>query len=874
MNIATIKVSGVKAVTNDYPTIPAGIVGATVTFEFTDPAWDGLNKTAVFRGRVTRDVLMTGNVVRIPAETVAQACPFLFVGVYGTDAADNLVIPTLWLSLGAVRDAADPSGDPGTDPDLPIWAQLQDRVEALESGTPSDPGSPGTPGRPGEDGEDGGYYTPAVTQPSSDIVEFAFSPSKADMPAVDPVQVKLPVGQGSGGNVDLTGVVKSVNGQTPDANGNVEIAVSGGNGVTVTPYCSFQNRGVLFEHPEPYTAWAKNLRYDSKRKKFVCLVNVDTEHDGDATNDIFFYFVHINSETLHYYDLKQIEPVNADGSPYVFGADEFAYSCSFWIDSEFNYWFWTKSQALFKSEDGGYTWVYQKQMVNPYAEYITNSDTGATALSSLYGLTILSNGRYICSKGGSSKNLYYSDNEGESWTEVTVSTPNALNFFEVEFIEGKNGKVLAIGRATTQVTEGAEINGTYQKPALFAVSDDYGTTWGTAFISKSVNDMNANNCTHFIDKNGVVHLVWCSRRRSDEKNADSLGIERFGVMYYSYANSFDDACMDNFCDARIIGYSQATTENSQSEYGYPSIAVTDDGLMMYVYSDTEDPAVGGVPTYFYGIANKYAYMSPINDTDITVYSAFSTKKVTELLALQKTELMAHITELYSKIGELPPVTEMDGSMYVTDGLIDCWAVQDLETWDTSVSPAKITGAKGNTMSARSEYSVFKANDNGTALVDYITDSVFSDMVTLGDEMTIEAVVYNTGIYTALTITTGNPGTQLAALSSSFNWNGVSGTRLFSPDFTKVTGTGECKHFILTVKDKCLTVWINGVKTNTHGPDDAYVPVDGYLRFNYANGSIAGRDMGHGDIRLYNKALSDEEIQNNYLYAANQFTLTR
>lgn len=37
-------------------------------------------------------------------------------------------------------------------------------------------------------------------------------------------------GTGSGGNVDLTGVVKSVNGVTPDENGNVEIAVSGGGG--------------------------------------------------------------------------------------------------------------------------------------------------------------------------------------------------------------------------------------------------------------------------------------------------------------------------------------------------------------------------------------------------------------------------------------------------------------------------------------------------------------------------------------------------------------------------------------------------------------------------------------------------------------------
>ena len=39
------------------------------------------------------------------------------------------------------------------------------------------------------------------------------------------MQIPIFAGQDSGGNVDLTGVVRSVNGQTPDKNGNVEIAV-------------------------------------------------------------------------------------------------------------------------------------------------------------------------------------------------------------------------------------------------------------------------------------------------------------------------------------------------------------------------------------------------------------------------------------------------------------------------------------------------------------------------------------------------------------------------------------------------------------------------------------------------------------------------
>jgi hypothetical protein len=206
MNMATIVVSGVYAHARMYSTIPAGIVGATVTFEFTDPIWEELTKTAVFQGAETRDVILTSNTAIIPAETVAKAGTMLKVGIYGVDAENNLVIPTLWAAIGGIRDAADPSGDPGTDPELPIWAQLADRVEGIakdvEELQQTGGVGPGTPGAPGSDGEDGGYYTPAVTQLDEDTIQFDFTPSKSDMPAVQPVQVELPAGQGSGGNAD------------------------------------------------------------------------------------------------------------------------------------------------------------------------------------------------------------------------------------------------------------------------------------------------------------------------------------------------------------------------------------------------------------------------------------------------------------------------------------------------------------------------------------------------------------------------------------------------------------------------------------------------------------------------------------------------
>lgn len=50
----------------------------------------------------------------------------------------------------------------------------------------------------GDPGEDGGYYTPSMTQPDDETIRFDFTPSKEGMPAVEPVQVTLPVSQNGG----------------------------------------------------------------------------------------------------------------------------------------------------------------------------------------------------------------------------------------------------------------------------------------------------------------------------------------------------------------------------------------------------------------------------------------------------------------------------------------------------------------------------------------------------------------------------------------------------------------------------------------------------------------------------------------------------
>ena len=106
----------------------------TVQFVFSTE-WDGLTKTAVFSaGRTTVDVLESawdGNKVVVPHEILADAGPIARVGVYGAN-ADGLILPTVWVTLGKVMPAAEPSGDPGADPTLPIWAQLQNQIGDLD----------------------------------------------------------------------------------------------------------------------------------------------------------------------------------------------------------------------------------------------------------------------------------------------------------------------------------------------------------------------------------------------------------------------------------------------------------------------------------------------------------------------------------------------------------------------------------------------------------------------------------------------------------------------------------------------------------------------------------------------------------------------
>lgn len=113
--------------------ITSGLVGLSAEFIF-DDLWDGLTILAVFKaGKTAIDVLVQeGEAVNVPPEVLATAYTNLRIGLYGVNGDGSIQIPTIWADAGIIEVGTDPSGDTAADPTLPIWADLQQRVDELE----------------------------------------------------------------------------------------------------------------------------------------------------------------------------------------------------------------------------------------------------------------------------------------------------------------------------------------------------------------------------------------------------------------------------------------------------------------------------------------------------------------------------------------------------------------------------------------------------------------------------------------------------------------------------------------------------------------------------------------------------------------------
>lgn len=112
--------------------IPAGLVNATVAVEFNAAIWEGLEKTVVFRGTGSKVAEFDGVTAVIPWEVLEHPGPYLYFGIWGRDPETGLQLPLIEVPIGRIEPATDVNADPGADPTLPIWADLDQRMDDLE----------------------------------------------------------------------------------------------------------------------------------------------------------------------------------------------------------------------------------------------------------------------------------------------------------------------------------------------------------------------------------------------------------------------------------------------------------------------------------------------------------------------------------------------------------------------------------------------------------------------------------------------------------------------------------------------------------------------------------------------------------------------
>lgn len=94
-----------KAWASEKEKITTGSKGIKIHFTFTEE-WDGLQKIAVFRAYDSCiDIPVDeSETVLIPIDVLHHSGVKVFVGIYGTDTAGNIIIPTVYAELGTIYE--------------------------------------------------------------------------------------------------------------------------------------------------------------------------------------------------------------------------------------------------------------------------------------------------------------------------------------------------------------------------------------------------------------------------------------------------------------------------------------------------------------------------------------------------------------------------------------------------------------------------------------------------------------------------------------------------------------------------------------------------------------------------------------------------
>lgn len=299
--------------------------------------------------------------------------------------------------------------------------------------------------------------------------------------------------------------------------------------------------GELFNSPSGYTSHMFNaFDYDEVNNTIPMIINRKYSHYKNEYACLGF----LNPFTLELegeftpivaYDSNSENPINLISTIANLVVENGVY---------YTYQYINGHQYRFKTTNKGVNWTYEQCTVSNYTDHFQR----------IFKI----NNRYFTSAFGDNFGgiIIYSD-DGLKWTSIKIDRTNINNKnpFECDFIDLEDNKIICIGRYTMSGADSSKVK--QIEPAVISYSTDNGVTWSAWQLSTSIKQMNADNCCHYIDDDGIIHLWVLDRYPTNGKT---------GAIYY-YTATKEQALNDNFSLIEPIAYgSRKTYTNKASEY--------------------------------------------------------------------------------------------------------------------------------------------------------------------------------------------------------------------------------------------------------------------------------------------------------------------
>lgn len=639
-----------------------------------------------------------------------------------------------------------------------------------------------------------------------------------------------------------------------------------------------QNIGVLYDNPEgyDYIAWCPgNLRYDPNLDKYVSMVYGSTQHVNGTTA---LFVSYIDPKT--YEATVPVRCYTDNGSTAMVG------STAFWIDDDGTYkmlYKYTDNKTyLYTSTDGGINWV--------------KGDAVSGFSGSPWGITKLSNGRLIFGDDQTKVGIYYSDNGGVNWTQVIPGTAGGDYEAEACILELEPGKLIAIARYSMSGI-GYSVSGS-SEPAIVSFSEDYGTTWTAWKKSATITNMNASTCAGYVH-NGRVDVFAASRWywKGNAANDDYTNTGKTGAITH-YTATVENALQDNFTNAGILTYANAYGSGSSQDFHSPALAVKGDDVLL-MWFDRIYPYTNEVTSHYFARGSASCMDYAPKDDLVSVIFPYSSAQVKKLLAQQYADLITKVNEAILSGGLINPDNPNDPDAvvsYIMDGVVLNFNFLDTSKQDTTAMTLTdtINGVVGTFKTANngsttvSEFPAVRDNSMEYAqlvlpantLSEFITDdphamtvefSIFYESVDEWSGKTSNGSY--TGVHAAAFYSNGggansmricsNEMIPLFADNSGSNVN--SRDSAFKTNIYSLNQPNVLHHCAVTMAaDGTTTYYKNG--EITAGPAVIHSSFAKWAAVNLTRGFTFNGPFK--SARIYKRALTADEVMNNYKYELN------